>query len=83
MCVQETNPPLQCFQLQTVISIYESSIHNIAFSSEKVVSFESEEKYYKQKQSKTVLKNMWVNFDVRRQQVINIFTGGSIIMSMD
>ncbi len=50
---------------------YESSTHNTAFSSEKVVWSESGEKYvqikhlYKWKQFKT---NMWVDFDVRGQQ---------------
>ncbi len=67
---------------------YESSIHNIAFSREKVTWLESREKYapikhwlqvktVSLKQSKT---NIWLDSNVRGQQVIVFFTGESVIM---
>ncbi len=63
-----------CFQLK-----YESSIYNIAFSIENVILSESGEEYALFiKQSKMVLNNY---VDVRRQQRMGFFTGGSVIMN--
>ncbi len=59
-------PVNHCFQRK-----YESSIYNIAFSSENIISAESGEKYALIKhrlQAKTVLNNVSMDFDVRRQQ---------------
>ncbi len=59
-----------------------SSVHNIVFSDEKVISSESGEKYaqitiYK----KNTILNKWVgDFDVRGQQEMAFFTGGSITL---
>ncbi len=64
-----------CFWLK-----YESSIHNIAFSSEKVVLSESGEKYAQIKHHLQAKTNMSVDFDMRGQQEMDLFTGGSVIM---
>ncbi len=37
----------------------------------------------KKKQSKAILNNMWLDFDVRRQQGMNLYTGGNIIMDYE
>ncbi len=77
-------PSNHCFQLK-----YNSSIHNIAFCSSKLVLSEPAEKYcmhrsstaYKQERKKS--SNMIVDFDVRGQQRMDFFTVWSIIMDYE
>ncbi len=65
-----------CFWLK-----YESSIHNIAFSSEKVIASESGAKY-EQIKHRLQQKNKFLAFDARGQQEMDFFTAESVIMNL-
>ncbi len=70
-----------CFWLK-----YESFIHNIASSSEQVISSESGEKSAQIKhrlQANTVLNKYVGGFWCERQQEMDFFTGGSVIMELE
>ncbi len=54
-------------------------ILNIAFSNEKVISFESGEKYEQIKHHLQEKTNTWVDFDVTGRQGMDFFTGGSVM----
>ncbi len=70
-----------CFQQK-----YRSSIYNIAFSSAKVVSSDSGERYAQIQaplQAKTVLNQYVGGFWCERQQRLDFVTGGSVIMDYE
>ncbi len=74
----------QLIKILLLLTIYEPSIHAITSPVEKNVSSESEEKYAQIKhclQAKTVLNKYVVDFDVRRQQEIDVFTRVSVIIA--
>ncbi len=81
MCVFVINKSIIKMLLAT--NLYPSFIHYIAFSSEEVLSCMIQEKNMYRSSTVYKQKQFWTNtvdINVRGQQVMDLFTGGNVIM---